>query len=289
MKLLVTGGSGFLGSRVVAQALAAGHQVTALARSEAAERKLRGLGADVARGDLDDPATIDDVFRASAGDALMSIASLGFGHADGIVAAAERSGPHRAVFVSTTGVFTALDSPSKRIRLAAEETIRTSTLAWTLIRPTMIYGGPDDRNMSRLLTALRRCPVLPVPGGGHHLHQPVHVDDLAELLLRAAEADVAVGGVYNAAGPRPLTFREIAAQAGVAVGRRAVCVSVPVRPVAAMVGAYERHSARPRLRAEQIARLVENKAFAIDKAERDLGYAPRPFADGILQAATASC
>lgn len=281
MRLLVTGGSGFLGRRVVAQAVTRGHQVTGIARSATAENSLRELGADVVRGNLDDRWSVEKIFQTVAADALLSIASLGFGHADTVVTAAERFGPRRAVFVSTTGIYTTLDPPTKRTRLAAEETIQSSTLAWTIIRPTMIYGGPDDRNMARMLRALRHCPVLPLPGGGRHLQQPVHVEDLAAVLLRAVDTDIAIGRSYNVAGPRPLMFREIVAQSGAAVGRRVFCVSVPVGPVVALVGAHERRAARPQLKAEQIARLVESKAFAIDDAVRDLDFSPRSFADGI--------
>lgn len=281
MNLFVTGGSGFLGRRVVEQAVRAGHEVSALARSSRSAHVLRELGATAIPGDLADPRSIDHAFRSAAGRTLLNIASLGFGHAEMIVASARAAGLHRALFISTTGIFTTLDPPSKAVRTAAENTIRTSDLRWTIIRPTMIYGAPDDRNMARLLTLLRRCPVLPVPGGGTQLQQPVHVDDLAALVLRAAGAEGAVGRCYDAAGPESLTFREIVAAAGAAVGRRVICVPVPVAQARALVGSYEQRVARPRLKAEQIARLVEDKAFDISAARHDLGFAPRSFVEGI--------
>ncbi|ABW11595.1 NAD-dependent epimerase/dehydratase [Parafrankia sp. EAN1pec] len=284
MRLLVTGGSGFLGSRVVGRAVKDGHQVIGLARGTDAAGRLTALGAEVVRGDLDIATSTREAFSAAKADALLNIASLGFGHADTIVTAAAEAGIARAVFVSTTGIFTTLDPPSKRTRLAAEDSIRGSGLDWTIIRPTMIYGGSDDRNMARLLALLRRSPVLLVPGG-RHLHQPVHVDDLADLVLRAVNADVAVGRAYTAAGPSPMTLRDVIAQAGAAVGRRPRCVPVPVGPVLTLAGVYERRSARPRLKREQILRLTEDKAFPIDDAVTDLGFAPRPFAEGIRQAA----
>ncbi|WP_018640452.1 NAD-dependent epimerase/dehydratase family protein [Parafrankia elaeagni] len=281
MRLLVTGGSGFLGRRVVLRALDQGHQVTALVRSPSAQDLMRGLGARTVHGDLNRPAAAEAAFGEATADTLISIASLGTGHAPTVVAAAEHAGIRRAVFLSTTGIFTTLDPPSKRVRTAAEATIRSSVLEWTIVRPTMIYGGPDDRNMCRLLTLLRRCPVMPLPGGGHHLQQPVHVEDLAEVVLRAAQTRAAVRRSYNIAGPEPSTFREIVATASDAVGRRVVCVPFPAGPVRALVRAHERRSSRPRLKAEQISRLLEDKCFPIDEARRDLGFAPRTFADGI--------
>ena len=281
MRLLVTGGSGFTGRRVVAEAIRRGHTVVALARSGAAARVVSDLGATALSGDLDDAASVDEAFALAGCDALVNVASLGFGHAPTIVAAAEEAGIGRAVFVSTTAVTTTLAAPSKRVRLAAEETIRASTLRATVVRPTMIYGAAGDRNLSRLLAVLRRTPVLPVPGRGAGLQQPVHVEDLARAIVAAIESEAAVGRTYDVAGPNPLTFADVIAESARAVGRRTRLVPVPLAPAVAAAGLYERLVPRPRLKAEQIRRLAEDKVFGIDDAVRDLGHAPRSFRDGI--------
>lgn len=278
--LLVTGGSGFTGRRFVSTAVGAGHRVVALARSRDAAQVLERLGAAVVPGDLDDPASLDAAFACGA-DALVNIASLGFGHAPAVVAAAEAAGLRRAVFVSTTAVTTALPAPSKRTRLAAEATIASSSLDWTVVRPTMIYGLPGDRNMARLLQVLRRVPALPLPGGGERLQQPVHVDDLAAALLAAVLTPAAVGRTYAVAGPEALSFRALVLQAGQAVGRRPVLVPVPLGPAKAALRVYEWLVPRPRLKVEQLERLDEDKAFPIAAAQDDLGYRPRSFKDGI--------
>lgn len=286
MRLLVTGGSGFTGQRVVRFAVEQGHEVLALARSQAAADRLLRLGAEPLSADLDDPRSLDAAFGCGA-DALINVASLGFGHAPAVVSAAEDAGLRRAVFVSTTAVTTALPAPSKAVRLAAEETIRSSALDWTILRPTMIYGAAGDRNLSRLLALLRRTPVLALPGGGLRLQQPVHVEDLAGVILAAVTSSAAVGQVYDVAGPEPLPFRDLVLQAGQAVGRRPRLVGVPLRPSIAAVRTYERLAPRPRIKAEQLERLAEDKAFDIGPARRDLGYAPRSFAEGIAAEAAA--
>ena len=153
MRLLVTGGSGFLGGYVLAEAARRGHSCVALARSPEAARTVAARGATVLAGDLDDGAALAGIFARAGCDALVNLASLGFGHAPGIVRAAVRSGLDRAVFVSTTAVTTTLPARSKTVRLAAEDEIRSSDLSWTILRPTMIYGAVGDRNLSRLLRA----------------------------------------------------------------------------------------------------------------------------------------
>jgi uncharacterized protein YbjT (DUF2867 family) len=295
MRLLVTGGSGFLGGYVLAEARGRGHVCVALARSATAERAVAARGATPLAGDLDDGTALAAVFARARCDALVNLASLGFGHAPAIVWAAVNAGFDRAVFVSTTAVTTTLPARSKSVRLAAEESIRSSRLKWTILRPTMIYGAAGDRNLSRLLALLaraRRAPLvgglpllLPVPGGGRRLQHPVHVADVAGAVVTAVERPETAGHCYDVAGPEPLAFGELLRASAAAIGYRVRLVPVPLAPVIALTRGYERVSRRPKIRAEQWQRLAEDKAFPIEAAACDLDYAPRSFAAGIREEA----
>lgn len=287
MKILVTGGSGFLGGYVLREAGSRGHDCVALARSQAAAAVVTRAGARPLAGDLDDAGGLAGAFAAAGCQTLVNLASLGFGHTPAIVAAAEQAGITRAVFVSTTAVTTRLHAASRQVRLDAEARIRSSPLSWTILRPTMIYGAPGDRNLSRLLAVLHRAPLLPVPGGGARLQQPVHVADLATAVLGAAERTAAAYRTYDVAGPEPLTFAELLRLSAAAVASTTRFVPVPLAPAVAALRGYERVSRRPRIRAEQLLRLAEDKAFSIAGAASDLGYAPRSFAEGIAAEARA--
>jgi nucleoside-diphosphate-sugar epimerase len=161
----------------------------------------------------------------------------------------------------------------------------------------MIYGAAGDRNLSRLLALLarlRRAPwpraaplVVPVPGGGRQLQQPVHVGDLADAVLTSVERRSAAGRGYDVAGPEPLAFADVLRASADAVASRIALVPIPLAPVIAATRAYERISRSPRIRVEQWQRLAEDKSFPIDAAARDLDYTPRAFSDGIYAEAAA--
>jgi uncharacterized protein YbjT (DUF2867 family) len=281
LNLHVTGASGFLGGYVTPELVSRGHQVSALARSDTAANAVRKLGAEPLSGDLDDRETTTAVFRASGADVLVNLASLGFGHAPTIINAAEVAGIKKAVFVSTTSIFTKLETASKGTRHNAEELVRASSMQWTIVRPTMIYGDSGDRNMWRLLRFLQRSRFIPLPGGGKGLQQPVHVADLADLIVAAVESDEVSGRTYDAAGPTPLTLRAICEQAAAAVGKKPVFISLPLPVVAGTLRVFESTKMTPKISSEQIRRLGENKAFDITRARNDLGFNPREFASGI--------
>lgn len=268
--------------------IAKDHDVTALARSPQAARRLQDLGAEPIGGDLDDPDTLQRALETARAEVLVNLASLGFGHAPGIVAATQRSGVTRAVFVSTTAIFTQLNAPSKQVRLTAEQEIRASELDWTIIRPTMIYGTLGDRNMARLLWLLRKSPVIPLPGRGTRLQQPVHVADLAAAVCEALLSPYSIRTAYDVAGPEPITFRQVIEQAAGATGRKPLLVPLPLAPLIGAARLYEKLASRPRFKAEQLERLAEDKAFDISAAREHLHYDPRPFDQGIREEARAS-
>ena len=126
-----------------------------------------------------------------------------------------------------------------------------------------------------------------MPGGGRHLQQPVHVADVADAVLTAVERPAAAGMTYDVAGPEPLPFAELLRISARAVGSRTRFIPVPLTPLVRFADSYERLSHHPRIRAEQLLRLAEDKAFVIDDAARDLCFAPRQFADGIRAEAQA--
>lgn len=276
--IVVAGATGFTGEHV-AKALG-DTPLRVMVRNESRlGEALRRPNVAVVRGDFSDRASMVDAFRGC--DTLVNVGSLGFGHGPEVVAAAEQAGIRRAVFVSTTAIFTNLEAKTKAIRLAAEEAIQQSGLAWTILRPTMIYGTERDRNIYRLVRALKRIPVFPVFGDGTHLQQPIYVEDLAWAIVEATKNDVAVGKAYNLAGQTPLSFNDLIRLVGSAIGRRVFIPHVPQGLVLPVLEMYGKVSRRPILKVEQVLRLNEDKAFSYEDAARDLGFSPRSFEDGI--------
>jgi nucleoside-diphosphate-sugar epimerase len=279
MRVAVTGATGFTGSHLVAELSRRGYEVRALVRGTSDLAPIREYVASTVSCDLSEP---DVVARALEGcDSMINVVSLGTGLADPLIAAVQKAGTPRVVFTSTTGIYTTLSPASKKIRLDAEEALDRSGLAFTLIRPTMIYGTPRDRNMWRLVRWINRFRFIPVAGSGEHKQQPVHVDDLAWALAESAQAPASVGKKYNLSGASVLTFNEVVDTIARNLGKRIWKVRLPMRPVHASIRTMERAGIRTIIKSEQISRLNEDKAFSYDQAARDFGYGPRSFDEGI--------
>jgi nucleoside-diphosphate-sugar epimerase len=225
-------------------------------------------GLDVRVGALE-----DDHLPLGGVQSVVYCASMGFGHVPHLLEQLESAGVRRAVFVSTTAIFTSLPAASRTWRIEAEAAVRESTLDWTILRPTMIYGTERDRNISRLLRFLARWPFFPLCGNA--LWQPVYVEDLAAGVVAALDSPVTIGRAYNLAGAYPLRFAELVRTAARTLFRRVMLVRVPV--AAAVLTARLTRV----VSVEQVRRLAEDKAFDYTDAARDFGFQPRTFAEGV--------
>ncbi|NWF65247.1 MAG: NAD(P)H-binding protein [Chloroflexi bacterium] len=279
MKVLVTGATGFTGSRVVPLLLDSGYQVRCFVRETSDRSPLSSLKVEWAVGDLSNPKALTAALRDT--DVLVNIASLGFGHAASILRSAKEAGVKRGIFISTTAIFTQLNTSSKSIRLAAEEAIQASGLDYTILRPTMIYGSPRDRNMWRLIRFMKQSPIIPVVGSGNHLQQPIFVDDVAQAVLLALQNNVTIGRSYNIAGKTPLTYNQVIDTVAFTLRKRMWKLHLPYMPIVRFLQFTERIRLRLPIKAEQALRLNENKAFLYEEAKKDFGFSPRSFEEGI--------
>ena len=215
--------------------------------------------------------------------ALLNVASIGFGAVPSILQACEAVGVSRAVFVSTTAIFTKLNAGSKAVRLAAEADVQASGLNWTILRPTMIYGTPADRNMIRLLQWLERWPLLPIFGKGRSLQQPVHVTDVAWAVVEVLNQPASHHRAFNISGASPLTYNKIVQIAARALGKEARLLHLPAALFIRILQFTEWLGLKLPIKAEQIQRLNEDKAFDHQEAAEVFGFSPIAFPQGIKQ------
>jgi uncharacterized protein YbjT (DUF2867 family) len=277
--VLVTGATGFVGRRTVPILVERGFKVRCLVRPQSDVRSLESLGVQIVRGDLDNPKSLSGAFSGVAG--LVSIAPLDKGYGVPLVEAAVSHGIQRAVFVNSTSIFTRLNAETKAIRLDAERRIAESGLWATIIRPTMIYGTAGDRNISRLIRYLKRRPVLFIPGPGTYLVQPIYVEDVARAIVDAYQEPKAVGRSYNIAGREPLSFNRLVDTVASILGKKRIKVHLPADPLIAIFQRAEAAGVNLFLRAEQLERLNEDKAFGYEAATRDFGFSPLSFEEGV--------
>jgi len=279
--VLVTGATGFTGKYVVQELASAGHQVTAFVRLGSPRELISGWVSRFEVGDLGDPLSLRKAMEGQ--DVLVNVASIGFGHAKNIVDAARESGVRRSIYFSTTSLFTTLPASSKATRLKAEEAIQTSGGDWTILRPTMIYGDPGDRNLIRLIRWVDRWGMIPVFGPGTFKLQPVNAADLGRSVAKILDHQATFKQAYNLSGGSVVTYNELVELVAGLLERRVKLIHLPVKLSIAAVGLTRWLPRSFRISREQVLRLNEDKAFSHEEATRDFSYTPMSLGDGLAK------
>ncbi|WP_435069006.1 complex I NDUFA9 subunit family protein [Haloplanus sp. C73] len=238
MKILVTGGSGFVGRHLCRELKSRGHSVTALARRPS-EGDLPG-GVEKAMGDVTaydsllEPMRGQDIvvnlvalsplFKPSGGDEMHDRV-----HRQGtenVVQAAEEMGVEKIAQMSALGADPNGDTAYIRAKGEAEEIVRSSSLRYVIFRPSVIFG--DGGEFVSFTKKLAPPYLTPLPGGGKTRFQPLWIGDLVPMLATAIEDDAYDEGVYELGGPEKLTLAEIARIVHGSEGRPATVIPVPM-------------------------------------------------------------
>ena len=194
-------------------------------------------------------------------------------------------GMHRLVAFSSTSVFTKAASPDAHEqgvvrRLAdGEEAVRAfcafNDVAWTILRPTLIYAEGQDQNVSRLARLIGKLGCLPLAGSGQGLRQPVHADDLAAGAIAAAASPAAENKAYDLPGGETLAYRAMAERVFEGLGRRPRVLPLPEGLW--RLGFALARPFLPGTTAQMGARMSENLTFDGSAAAADFAWNPRPF------------
>lgn len=280
MTVLVTGATGYTGRYIVEALLAAGESARCLARPASDTERLRALGVPVVEGDLEDPGSLAHALEGV--DAVLCASHIRF--ARHVSEACARVGVERALFFSSTWRSSKVATPEVSAVIEGETAVEESGLDATVLRPTMIYGPGEDRNISRLRHHLRVARVHPIFCGGEQLVQPVYVADVAQAAVTAIRSRCSIRKVYEIAGRDAIPYRQMIDTVCAAVGRTVIKVYIPSAIGLPLVRLYGMMSRAPRLSVDQVRRMAEDRAFDTTKAEEELAFAPRGFSEGLRDA-----
>lgn len=237
MTVLVTGATGFIGPHVVHELRARELPVRALVRDPARASSLVAWGAELAVGDVTDPASL--AAACLGADTVVHLVAIIRGRPEdfervmaqgtrNLVAAAREAGVRRFVLASALG----LDERTKdavpyyRAKWEMEGAVRESGLEHVIFRPSFVFGR-DGGVLPTFVRLARLAPVTPIVGPGTQRLQPIWVDDLAAYYASAVSEPAATGRTFELGGPDAVTWNELWERLKRTLGSRRPSVHVP--------------------------------------------------------------
>ena len=213
----IIGGSGFVGRAIAQQAIDAGHQVTVVCRHPARARGQLVDGARLARADVTDGYELDEAVAGA--DVVINLVGLLYekgrqnfeaAHVIGtrhVIQACKANGVKQLLHMSVLGAGQVEESLYSQTKLRAEHLVSNSGLAFTIFRPSIIYGA-GDAFFNKFKAMSQSMPVLPVISGETRF-QPVWVQDVARAFVKSIANRHVAGATFELAGPKSYSFREL--------------------------------------------------------------------------------
>ncbi len=221
--IAVAGGTGFVGGEIARELRRRGrHVVVFSSRGEDARGQLPD-DIEIRRADVRDPESL----RGTMTDVDELVISLAFpglpveqpkkgftfmevdaGGAERLIEAGKTAGVRRVVYISGAGAGHDAERHWFRAKAVAEDAVRGSGMAWTIIRPTWVFG-PGDVSLNRFLGFARALPVVPMTNFGSQRLAPVFVRDVASLAADSLEADAATEQIFEIGGPEAMSMRDV--------------------------------------------------------------------------------
>ena len=293
MKVVVTGGTGFVGTAAVNELQRRGHEVRVLVRRPEAAASRFNHPVEAVGGSILDAATLDrgfsgreaavhlvGIIREEGGQTFDAVHRQG---TENVLAASERAGVKKLVHMSALG--SSLSSPSEygRTKAMAEEAVRKSRMDWTILRPSIIFG-PGDGFVTLLARIARLTPlVIPVIGRGETRFQPVSVLDVARVFADALEKTEAARKSFDLGGPDVWTMNAIVREIAAALGKpRKPLLHLPLW-YARLLATAMRVLPHPPLTLDQLASLGVDNVGDTEPARAVFGGPFRSFGPGLRE------
>ena len=235
-----------------------------------------GLPGALKQADLRQPGAL----RAALAGATRVVSCAHARHAASIIAAAPQAAT--LILLGSTRKFTRWPDAHGNGVLAGEAALLASGRSGVMLHPTMIYGAQGEDNVQRLSRLLQRLPIMPLPGGGRFLVQPIHQSDVTRCIQAALRHKWTGPDSLVIAGPTPIPYagfvRSVAAAAGL---RKPIIIPFPATPLILAARLTRHVAAIPTVQPDEIRRLMEDKAFDIAKMHALLGVEPISLTQGL--------
>jgi nucleoside-diphosphate-sugar epimerase len=279
MTIAIIGSSGELGFRLVRR-LSEHHQIKCIVRN--LNKKDFGKFKNIELCQVDGIDDIEKLISVIDGvDVVINASYIWFAEKINQAISNTKVKPKHIIFTGSQSIFTKLQTQGAKIKKDADDYVQQNfSYPWTIIRPTMIFGHSNDKNVSKLTKTLNKVPIMPLIGNGNALIQPVYIEDIVTAFEIALSNERFFNKAFNIASAYPVSNKNLFEMIAVKLKKKIFFISLSPKLISLIIKFLSLFKYKI-ISQGQVQRFQENKDVNLTEFISYFGFTPHTVEQGV--------
>lgn len=295
--IVVTGAGGFVGRNLLPMLIDKQFKITAIVKKDYERQLIKKFPIKIIIADMSEKGDWQQNLEA---EVIIHLASeISSKNPDtfyknnviatqNLIRAAEKSKVKKIIHFSSAAVTSIRQDPYSKTKKEQEDIVKNSKIPYLVLRPSMIYGPTDNKNVGWLIKTIKKLPIIPLPGGGLFGRQPIYVGDICQIVLKMINTDK-LNKVYEIHGYEYVSMKEMVKTIKDIFNIKNPVVVIPTSLLKAFILVNQFVSRNPKFTMDQIESLISGEKFKGDDWAGIFDIIPTKFSEGVKKMRQNQC